>query len=113
MKNIQARDGAVIPCHWMLHIQKGGDRFKKVTKITSVIRSVRSSIDGFPRHGIRVSIKFSFDTCNFDNKGTKNTWSKTLILFVAYFKQKHIHKNPKAFKSRSFCFGLLYLSKSI
>ena len=36
------------------------------------------------------------------------------ILFVAYsVKQKHIHKNPKAFKCRSFCFGLLYLSKSI
>ena len=50
MKNKQARDDAVIPCHWMLHIQKGGDRFKKVTKITSVIRSMGSSIDGF--HGM-------------------------------------------------------------
>ena len=47
MKNKQARDDAVIPCHWMLHIQKGGERFKKVTKITSAIRSMGSSIDGF------------------------------------------------------------------
>ena len=39
MKNKQAGDGAVILCNWMLHIQKGGDRFK-VTKITSVIRSI-------------------------------------------------------------------------
>ena len=40
MKNKQAGDGAVVLCNWMLHIQKGGDRFKKVTKITDVIRSI-------------------------------------------------------------------------
>ena len=47
MKNKQAGDSAVILCKWMLHIQKGGDRFKKVTKITSVIRSMGSSLMDF------------------------------------------------------------------
>ena len=68
----------------------------------SSIRSMVSSIDGFQDMEIRVSIKFDFDTFSLDNKGTKNTWSKT-------FKAQ----NLDAFKSRSFCFGLLYPPKSI
>lgn len=66
MKNKQARDDAVIS-------------FKSlnVAHSESLIRSMVTSIDGFQDMEIRVSIKFSFDTFSFGNKGTKNTWSKT------------------------------------
>ena len=39
----------------------------------SLIRSTVSSIDRFQDMEIRVSIKFSFDTFSFGNKGTKDT----------------------------------------
>ena len=57
---------------------------------------------------IRVSIKFSLIPVVSVIRVQKNTWSKTLYHLFAYFK-----KNVNAFNSGSFCFGLLYLSKSI
>ena len=32
-KNKRAGGGAVIPCNWLLHVVKGGESFKKMTKI--------------------------------------------------------------------------------
>ena len=61
-KNKRARGGAVIPCNWLLQVQKG-ESFKKVDKITNAIRAMGSSIDGFEDMEIRVNIKFSLDTC--------------------------------------------------
>lgn len=63
-KNKRAGGGAVIPCNWLLHVAKGGESFKKVTKITNAIRSIGSSIDGFQDMEIRERIKFTFDTCS-------------------------------------------------
>ena len=31
-KDKRAGGGAVIPCNWLLHVAKGGESFKKVTK---------------------------------------------------------------------------------
>ena len=73
-----------------------------------LIRSMGSFIDGFQDIETRVSIKLSLILCSFGNKGTKNTWSKTL-----YYLLLILNKNLNAFKSRGFCFGLLYLSESI
>ena len=68
-----------------------------------------SFIDGFQDIEIRVSIKFSLIYVVLIIRVQKNTWStENFILFVAYFKQK-----PQCMKTGSFCFGLLYLSKSI
>jgi len=46
-QNKRAGGGAVIPCNWLLRVAKGGESFKKVTKITDAIGSIGSSIDGF------------------------------------------------------------------
>ena len=67
-----------------------------------------SFIDGFQDMEIRVSIKFSLIYVALVIRVQKNTWSKTL-----YYLLLILNKNLNAFKSRSFCFGLLYLSKSI
>ena len=56
MKNKRAGGGAVIPCNWLLHVAKGGESFKKVTKVTNAIRSIGFSIDGFEGMEIRVHI---------------------------------------------------------
>lgn len=45
-------------------MQKGGETFKKVTKITNAVRATGSSIDGFQDMEIRVRIKFTLDTCS-------------------------------------------------
>ena len=57
---------------------------------------------------IRVSTKFSLIYVVLIIRVQKNTWSKTL-----YYLLHILNKNLSAFKSGSFCFGLLYLSKSI
>ena len=57
---------------------------------------------------IRVSIKFSLIHADLVIRVQKNTWSKTLYYLLLIF-----IKNLNAFKSGSFCFSLLYLSKSI
>ena len=52
-------------CMLLLHciiVAKGGESFKKVTKITNTITSIGFSIDGFEDMEIRVHIKFTFDT---------------------------------------------------
>ena len=36
-KNKRAGGDAVIPCNWLLYLQKGGESFKKVTRITNAI----------------------------------------------------------------------------
>ena len=59
MKNKRAGGGAVIPCNWLLHVAKGGESFKKVTKITNAIRSIGFSIDDFKGMEIRVHINFT------------------------------------------------------
>ena len=66
-----------------------------------------SFIDGFQDMEIRVSIKFSWIHVVLIIRVQKNTWSKTL-----YYLLHILNKNLNAFKS-GFCFGLLYLSKSI
>ena len=72
-----------------------------------LIRSMGSFIDGFQDMEIRVSIKFSLIYVALVIRVQENTWSKTL-----YYLLLKLNK-VNAFKSRSFCFGLLYLSKSI
>ena len=67
-----------------------------------------SFIDGFQDMKVRVSIKFSWIDVVLIIRVQKNTWSKTL-----YYLLHILNKNLSAFKSGSFCFGLLYLSKSI
>ena len=67
-----------------------------------------SFIEGFQDIEIRVSIKFSLIYVVLIIRVQKNTWSKTL-----YYLLHILNKNLNAFKSGSFCFGLLYLSKSI
>ena len=67
-----------------------------------------SFIDGFQDMKIRVSIKISLILVVVVIRVQKNTWSKTL-----YYLLLILNKNLYAFKSGSFCFGLLYLSKSI
>ena len=57
---------------------------------------------------IRVSIKFSLMYVALVIRVQKNTRSKTLHYLLLI-----LNKNHNAFKSRSFCFGMLYLSKSI
>ena len=54
---------------------------------------------------IRVSIKISLIHVFVVISVQKNTWSKTL-----YYLLLILNKNLYAFKSGSFCFGLLYLS---
>ena len=68
-----------------------------------------SFIDGFQDMKIRVSIKFSLIHVVLIIRVQKNTWSKTLYNYLLHI----LNKNLNAFKSGSFCFGLLYLSKSI
>ena len=67
-----------------------------------------SFIDGFQDLEIRVSIKISLIHVVVVIRVQKNTWSKTL-----YYLLLILNKYLYAFKSGSFCFGLLYLSKSI
>ena len=67
-----------------------------------------SFIDGFQDMEIRVSIKFSLIHVVLAMRVQKNTWSKTLYYFSLI-----LNKNFNRFKSGSFCFGLLYLSKPI
>ena len=67
-----------------------------------------SFIDGFQDMEIRVSIKFSLTHVVLVIRVQKSTWSKTLNYLLLI-----LNKNLNAFKSGSFCFGLLYLSKSI
>ena len=67
-----------------------------------------SFIDGFQDMEVRVSIKFSLIHVVLVLRVQKNTWSKTL-----YYLLLILDKNLNAFKSGSFCFGPLYLSKSI
>lgn len=55
MKNKRAGGGAVIPCNWLLYMQEGGDRLKKVAELTDAIRSMGSCIDGFEDVEIRVT----------------------------------------------------------
>ena len=57
--NKRAGSGVVIPCNWLLHVAKGGESFKKVTKITNAIRSIGFSIDDFEGMEIRVHINFT------------------------------------------------------
>ena len=57
---------------------------------------------------IRVSIKFSLIHVVLVIRVQKDTWSKTLYHLLLI-----LNKNVNAFKSGSFCIGLLYLSKSI
>ena len=71
-------------------------------------RSMGSFIDGFQDREIRVSIKISLIHVVVVIRVQKNTWSKTL-----YYLLLILNKNFYAFKSGSFCFGLLYRSKSI
>ena len=54
---------------------------------------------------IRVSIKYVVLVIRVQ----KNTWSKTLYHLFLFI----LNKNVNEFKSGSFCFGLLYLSKTI
>ena len=67
-----------------------------------------SFIDGFQDMEIKVSIKFSLIYVALVIRVQENTWSKTL-----YYLLLILNKNLNAFKSRSFYFGLLYLSKCI
>ena len=73
-----------------------------------IYRFMGSFIDGFQDMEIRVSIKFSLIHVVLVIRVQKNTWSKTLNYLLCI-----LNKNLNAFKSGSFCFGLLYLSKSI
>ena len=73
-----------------------------------IYRFMGSFIDGFQDMEIRVSIKFSLIHVVLVIRVQKNTWSKTLNYLLLI-----LNKNLNAFKSGSFCFGLLYLSKSI
>ena len=57
---------------------------------------------------IRVSIKINLIHVVVVIRVEKNTWSKTL-----YYLLLILNRSLYAFKSGSFCFGLLYLSKSI
>ena len=67
------------------------------------------SIDGFQNMEMRVSIKFTFDTCIHV---AVKTWLKIKYnLILPYFKQKHSHKkNP--FKYRSINFRFIIMSKN-
>ena len=76
--------------------------------LSILIRSMGSFNDGFQDMEIRVSAKFSLIHVVFVIWVFKNTWSKTLYYFLLI-----INKNLNAFKFGSFCFGLLYLSKTI
>ena len=67
-----------------------------------------SFIDGFQEMEIRVSVKFTLGHVVLVISLQMNTWSKTL-----YYLLLILNKNLDAFKSGSFCFGLLHLSKSI
>ena len=57
---------------------------------------------------IIVRIKFSLIHVVLVIRVQKNFWSTTL-----YYLLLILNRNLNAFKSGSFCFGLLYLSKSI
>ena len=76
--------------------------------LSILIRSMGSFVDGFQDMEIRVSIKFILINVVLVIRVQTNTWSKTL-----YYLLLILNKNLNAFKSGSFCFGLLYLSKSI
>ena len=72
-----------------------------------LIRSMGSFIDEFQDMEIRVSITFTLIHVALVIRVQKNTWSKTL-----YYLLLILNKNLNAFKSRNFCFGLLYLLTS-
>ena len=76
--------------------------------VPNAIRSMGSFIDGFQDMEIRVSIKINLIHVVVVIRVEKNTWSKTL-----YYLLLILNRSLYAFKSGSFCFGLLYLSKSI
>ena len=76
--------------------------------LSILITSIGSFIDGFQDMEIRVSTKFSLLHVVLAIRVQKNTWSRTLCYLLLTW-----NKNLNAFKSGSFCFGLLYLSKSI
>ena len=67
-----------------------------------------SFIDGFQDMEIKVSKKLRLLHVALVIRVQKNMWSKTL-----YYLLLILNKNLGAFKSRSFCFGLLYMSKSV
>ena len=72
-----------------------------------LIRSMGSFIDEFQDMEIRVSITFTLIHVALVIRVQKNTWSKAL-----YYLLLILNKNLNTFKSRSFCFGLLYLLTS-
>ena len=76
--------------------------------VPNAIRSMGSFIDGFQDMEIRVSMKINLIHVVVVIRVEKNTWSKTL-----YYLFLILNRNLYASKSGSFCFGLLYLSKSI
>ena len=73
-----------------------------------LIRFMGSFIDGFQDMEIKVSKKLGLLHVALVIRVQKNTWSNTLHYLLLI-----LNKNLNAFKSRSFCFGLLYMSKSI
>ena len=80
----------------------------QVMLLPTLNNSMASFIGGFQDMETRVSVKFSYIYVALVIRVQKNTWSKTLYYLLLILNQK-----PHAFKSRSFCFGLLYLSNSI
>ena len=91
----------------LLH-RSGWNISLQIILLSILIRSIGSFIDGFQDMEIRVSTKFSLLHVVLAIRVQKNTWSKTLCYLLLTW-----NKNLNAFKSGSFCFGLLYLSKSI
>ena len=73
-----------------------------------LIRFMGSFIDGFQDMEIKVSKKLSLQHVALVIRVQKNTWSNTL-----YYLLLILNKNLSPFKSRSFCVGLLYMSKSV
>ena len=104
-RNKQAGGGAVQPCSWLLHVQKGEGNFKKVTKIINTIRSMGFSIDGFQNMEIRVNKKFSL--IHEAMEGYNNSW---LTMFI-YFTQ--IPESSLETKFRSSCWGLINISANL
>ena len=91
----------------LLH-RSGWNISLQIILLSILIRSIGSFIDGFQDMEIRVSTKFSLLHVVLAIRVQKNTWSKTLCYLLLTW-----NKNLNAFKSGSFCFGLLYFSKSI
>ena len=59
-------------------MQKGGESFQNVTKITNAIRAMGSSIDGFEDMEITVSIKFTLDKCGWGKE--QQNWAENLSI---------------------------------